>query len=246
MKYLVTGGSRGLGRRLVLDLIAGGHSVAFTFLSDEAAAEEVQSEGRRLGPSVACYAIKLDQRDPAMVEDVCSQIIDKFGGVDVLVNNAGINRNGLAVAVTDEDWNEVLATNLSGPFYLSRHLLPCFIGQRRGRFIHMSSVAGNGATGQICYAASKAGLVGLSGTLAREYGSRGITSNVLVLGMFAGGMSVLDASEDNRKNWKSLCPVRREGDLGEVFGTVSYLASDAASYVNGQEIFLTGGMNWVS
>ncbi|KQO66334.1 hypothetical protein ASF22_20565 [Methylobacterium sp. Leaf87] len=180
-----------------------------------------------------------------MVEDVCSYIIDKFDGVDVLINNAGVNRNGLAMSVSDEDWKEVLDTNLSGPFYLSRQLLPCFLGQRRGRFIHMSSVASNGATGQICYAASKAGLAGLSGTLAREYGSRGITSNVLVLGMLAGGMSLKDASEDNRKTWKSLCPARREGDLGEVFGMVDYLASDAASFVNGQEVFLTGGMNWI-
>ena len=245
MNFLITGGSRGLGRQLVLDMVSAGHGVAFTFLQDEAAAHSVEDEARGRSPGANCRSFKLDQRVPMEVEEVCSTILDEFEEIDALINNAAVNRNGLAVSISEDDWANVLDTNLSGPFYVSRQLLLHFLGQGHGRFIHISSVASNGASGQICYAASKAGLVGLSGTLAREYGRKGITSNVLVLGMLAGGMADDDASARSRSVWNEMCPLRREGHFSEVSDAVAYLASAGAAYVNGQEINLTGGMNWV-
>jgi len=245
MMYLITGGSRGLGKQLVLDLISHGSDVAFTYLVDRVAAEHVETQARQLRPGSLCRGFKLDQRISAEVELVYSAICDEVGSVDVLLNNAAVNRNSLALTLEDEDWINVLSTNLFGPFFLCRQILPDFLSKKRGRFIHISSVAMAGASGQIAYATSKSGLSGLSGTLAREYGRRGVTSNILVLGLLAGGMSESQASDDIRRNWNSLCPAGREGLFGEVSGAVRFLASDAASYINGAELHVTGAMDWV-
>jgi len=249
MNFLITGGSRGLGRQLVLDAIAAGHGVAFTFRSDETAAQATVAQASLIDVELQCRAYRLDQRDSAAVESVCDQVLEDFDDVQALVNNAGVNQNGLAISASNDQWQDILQTNLSGPFYLSRALLPHFLGRRSGRFIHISSVAMHGASGQVCYAASKAGLIGLSGTLAREYGGRGVTSNILLLGLLAGGMGSGEeasaASTANREIWRKLCPAGREGKLSEVSGLVTFLASEAASFVNGQAISVSGGMDWV-
>jgi 3-oxoacyl-[acyl-carrier protein] reductase len=249
MNFLITGGSRGLGRQLVLDMVNAGHGVALTFRSDEAAAQATLAQAHLVSANLQCRAYRLDQRDCAAVESVCDEVLGDFGDIHALVNNAGVNQNSLAISTSDDLWQDILQTNLSGPFYLSRALLPHFLGNRSGRIIHISSVAMHGASGQACYAASKAGLIGLSGTLAREYGGRGVTSNVLLLGLLAGGMSsgaeAGAASTANRETWRTLCPARREGELAEVSGLVAFLASQAASFVNGQAIAVNGGMDWV-
>jgi len=249
MNFIITGGSRGLGRQLVLDMIGAGHDVAFTFRADQAAAHETQALAGAISGERKCQGFQLDQRDPAAVDTVCDAVLDEFDDIQVLVNNAGINRNGLAVSVSDADWQETLQTNLTGPFLLSRSLVPHFLGARFGRLIHISSVAMHGASGQVSYSASKAGLIGLSGALAREYGARGVTSNVLVLGLMDGGMaggSGADAASDaNRRTWNSLCPARREGGLSEVSGLVAFLASEGSAFVNGQAIGVNGGMDWI-
>jgi 3-oxoacyl-[acyl-carrier protein] reductase len=249
MNFLITGGSRGLGRQLVLDMIAAGHSVAFTYRSDEAAARATITQASLVDAGRQCRSYRLDQSCCAAVDSICDQVLEDFGDIQALVNNAAVNENGLAISTSEDRWQAVLQTNLSGPFYLSRALLPHFLGTRSGRIIHISSVAMHGANGQVCYAASKAGLIGLSGTLAREYGGRGVTSNVLLLGLLAGGMSngaeAGAASPVNRETWRKLCPVRREGKLAEVSGLVAFLASEAASFVNGQAIGVSGGMDWI-
>lgn len=252
MNFLITGGTRGLGRALVLDALEKGHNVAFTYRSNAERAAAVSAEAARIAGAGVCRGYLLDQRDPAAVDSVCSQIMDEFDEIHVLVNNAAITSITLAISVDDREWNDVVSTNLSGPFFLSRQLLPHFLAQKFGRFIHISSVVMRGGKGQICYAASKAGLLGLSGTLAREYGHRGITSNVLVLGLMQGGMASELETEDPREGalalarfWREACPVHRLGQFSEVVGLVAYLASKEASFINGQAVSATGGLDWV-
>jgi NAD(P)-dependent dehydrogenase (short-subunit alcohol dehydrogenase family) len=244
MNFFVTGGSGGLGRQLVLDLVKAGHSVAFTFMNGSEAATAVVAEAAVLAPGSRCQAFRLDQRKSGQVEDVCGRLVDEWETIDVLVCNAAINRGELLISVSDDEWHDIIETNLTGPFLLSRALIPHFIGERRGRIIFISSVAMHGATGIACYAASKAGLIGLSGTIAREYGRRGVTSNVLSLGLLGeAGMGVREMSAQSFEHWRSLCPAGREGHLDEVSGLILYLASDGAAFVNGQTIGVTGGLD---
>jgi NAD(P)-dependent dehydrogenase (short-subunit alcohol dehydrogenase family) len=245
MNFLITGGSRGIGSTLVLEVVAAGHDVAFTYRERADRAGDVVEQARRLAPSRRCLAYPLDVRDPAAVEEVGDSILADLGGLDVVVGNAACNRVGLAATTSDEDWREVLETNLSGAFYLCRFFLPTFLAAGFGRFIHISSVAMHGMTGQAAYAASKAGLVGLSGTLGKEYGRKGITSNVLVLGFFETDMTRENLSPANRQMWDQLCPVGRTGQASEVARAVLFLASAEAGFVNAQTIHLTGGMDWV-
>jgi 3-oxoacyl-[acyl-carrier protein] reductase len=252
MNFLITGGSGALGRALVLDALERGHNVAFTYHSNAESAAEISAEAARIAGAGVCRSYLLDQRDSASVDKVCSEVVNDFADVHVLVNNAAIERSKLAISVDDQEWNDILSTNLSGPFFLSRQLLPHFLGQGYGRFIHISSVTMRGANGQVCYASSKAGLIGLSGTLAREYGRRGITSNVLVLGFMEGGMTrqiaTGDASEgllELARFWREACPIGREGRFAEIVGLVAYLASNKASFINGQAISATGGLDWL-
>ncbi len=246
MQFLITGGSRGIGATLVREAIAAGHDVAFTYRERADCAAEVVEQAGRLGPGRRCLAYPLDVRDAAAVEEVGDHILNDLGGMDVVVNNAACNRLGLAATTSDEDWREVLETNLSGAFYVCRFFLPTFLAAGSGRFIHLSSVGMHGMSGQAAYAASKAGLVGLSGTLGKEYGRKGITSNVLVLGYFETDMTREKLSAENRRLWDQLCPVGRTGRASEVAQAVLFLASAAAGFVNAQTIHLTGGVDWVS
>jgi NAD(P)-dependent dehydrogenase (short-subunit alcohol dehydrogenase family) len=245
MQFLITGGSRGIGATLVLEAVAAGHDVAFTYREHADRAGEVVEQAHRRWPGRRCLAYPLDVRDPAAVEEVGDSILNDLGGMDVVVNNAACNRLGLAATTSDEDWREVLETNLSGAFWVCRYFLPTFLAAGFGRFIHISSVGMHGMSGQAAYAASKAGLVGLSGTLGKEYGRKGITSNVLVLGYFETDMTREKLSADNRKLWDQLCPVGRTGQAPEVARAVLFLASAGAGFVNAQAIHLTGGMDWV-
>jgi NAD(P)-dependent dehydrogenase (short-subunit alcohol dehydrogenase family) len=244
MRFLITGGSRGIGATLVLEAVAAGHDVAFTYRERADRAGEVVEQARR-GPGRRCTAYPMDVRDPAAVEEVGDRILEDLGGLDVVVGNAACNRPGLAATASDEDWQEVLQTNLSGAFYVCRFFLPAFLATGFGRFIHISSVGMHGMTGQAAYAASKAGLLGLSGTLAKEYGRKGITSNVLVLGYFETDMTREHLSAGNQRLWEQLCPVGRTGNASEVAQAVLFLASAGAGFINGQTIHLTGGMDWV-
>ena len=150
----------------------------------------------------------------------------------------------LAVTMSNEDWQGNIDVNLSGAFYVCRQFLPTFLANGRGRFIHMSSIAMNGMAGLSGYSASKAGLVGLSSSVAKEYGRKGITSNVLMLGFFDTDMTREQMPDHQKEFWIQFNPVGRMGKMSEVSGTVLYLASDAAGFVNGETISLTGGLQW--
>lgn len=243
MVYFVTGGSRGIGAAIVLRAVADGHDVAFAYLGNEERAQDVVARAAEKNADSKCRAYRMDVRDPDEVESVGNQILDDFETVDVVVNNAGINRDNLAVSMTDEEWHDVMATNLYGPFYVARHFLIAMLANRFGRIINISSVGATGTTGQINYSASKAGLVGLTRTLAKEYGARGITANNVVLGWFETEMTDDSMPQKTQKFWLDLCPKQRTGYLSEVTSVVQFLASKEAEFVNGADIPVTGGLD---
>ena len=242
MAFLVTGGSRGIGRGIVLDAARAGHDVAFTYATQSDAALEVVKEAEQAAPKAKVKAYELDVRRSSAVDEVVGQISDEFDSIDVLINNAGINRPGLAMSMSDEDWQDVIDTNLTGAFFMVRAVLPHFLANRKGSFIHVSSIATYGISGQISYCAAKAGLLGLSRGLAKEYGPKGVRSNVLMLGLFDTDMVREGLSQDNRDFWLKYCPCQRFGEVREISQICVYLASGAANFINGQELTLTGGL----
>jgi 3-oxoacyl-[acyl-carrier protein] reductase len=244
MIFFVTGGSRGIGRAIVLEAIRAGHDVAFTFLREEDRAGEVCREAAVLDAGRACRAYRLDVRDAAAVEEVGERVLEDFGTVHVVVASAGINHTALAISTSDEEWQTVLDTNLTGTFYVCRQFLPALLSNGFGRVVMLSSIAQGGMTGQAAYAASKAGLIGLSGTLAKEYGPKRITSNVVIVGYFDTDMSRQGVSGGNHEFWLKHCPLRRIGELDEVVKSVLFLASEAGGFVNGQALAVTGGLDW--
>ena len=244
MIFFVTGGSRGIGEAIVLEAIGQGHDVAFTYRSNRDAAEAVVARAKDVAPDRRCIHYQLDVRSSAAVEEVADRVLDDFETVDVVVPNAGIAINGLAANMPDEEWQEVIDTNLTGAFYVCRQFLPTLISNRSGRIILVSSMGRGGVSGQAAYAASKAGLIGLGRTLAKEYGRRGITTNTIVPGFIETDMTVERMSEDNRKFWMQYCPLKRLGDLSEVSKVVCFLASDGAGFINGHAIDITGGLEW--
>lgn len=244
MIFFLTGGSRGIGAAIVRDVLAAGHDVAFTYVARRDLADRQIAWAKENAPGRACRAYEMDVADPAAVERVTDKVLDDFDTVDVVVNNAAVNRVGLALALADEDWRAVIDTNLSGAFFVCRQFLPVFLSNKRGRLIHMSSIAAAGMTGQTAYAASKAGLGGMSQAIAKEYGSKGITSNVLALGFFDTDMTREQMSDQSKDFWRRFCPTGRMGELNEISQAVLYLASDAAGFINGETISLMGGLTW--
>jgi NAD(P)-dependent dehydrogenase (short-subunit alcohol dehydrogenase family) len=243
MLYLVTGGSRGIGAEVVRQAVREGHDVAFTYHGSEARALAVESEAAALRPGSRVKAWRMDVRDASEVERVGEQIQEAMGDVAVVVNNAAINRDNLVVSMTDEEWHDVLATNLHGPFYVSRFFLTGMVMNRFGRIINISSVSASGASGQANYAAAKAGLVGFTKTLAKEYGPKGITANLVIPGFFDTEMTRETMTDKFRDFWSVYCPIRRIGQVSEIAGVITFLASPGASYVNGAEISVTGGLD---
>ncbi len=244
MIAFVTGGSRGIGEAIVYALLGAGHDVAFTYRSGAARAERVASRARDLFPERRCEPFRLDVRSSSAVEEVADRVLDELGTVHAVVSNAGIAINALAASMSDEDWKEVLDTNLTGTFYVCRQFLPTMLSNGFGRIVMIGSLSAGGVTGQASYAASKAGMIGLSRTLAKEYGRRGITSNVVVPGFFDTDMTREGMSESNKGFWLQYCPAGRMGELSEVASVVTFLIGEEAAYVNGQAVEVNGGLDW--
>ncbi|MCB9690163.1 MAG: SDR family oxidoreductase [Alphaproteobacteria bacterium] len=241
----VSGGSRGIGRALVLGAARAGYDVAFTWRSSEAAADEVLAACAEAAPERRVRAYPLDVRDADATEAVAERVLDDLGSVWGVVCNAGVSRNGLAFSLSDQDWREVLDTNLTGAFHVARAFLPELIGARGGRILFLGSITAPGATGQVAYAASKAGLLGLCGTLAREVGRKGVTANVVVPGYFETDMTREQVSASNHEFAHRFGPSGRGGEMAELTSTVLFLLSDGAAYVNGAQVPVTGGLDWV-
>jgi len=244
MKFLVTGGSRGIGASIVREAARSGHSVALTYRERPDLAADVERAAREECPGAHVHAYRMDVSDSASVEAAGDRMLEDFDTIDVVVSNAGVNRPNLLVHMSDAEWREVVDTNLTGAFYIARYFIPVMLGQRFGRFILISSLAHRGITGQANYCASKAGLHGLAWAIAKEYGRRGITANVVVPGVFDTDMTRNGLSTANKEFWLQYCPLGRMGTLDELSKLVAFLASDGAAFINGQEIAVHGGLDW--
>ncbi|MFZ4478120.1 MAG: 3-oxoacyl-[acyl-carrier-protein] reductase [Saprospiraceae bacterium] len=236
---LVTGGARGIGEAIVRTFAAQGAHVAFTYVS-ASSAERSENLAAELGPSVKAY--QSDAGDYAQAEALVAQVVKDFGKIDVLVNNAGITRDTLMLRMTEQQWDDVINTNLKSVFNLTKHCLKPMI-RTGGSIINMSSVVGVfGQAGQANYAASKAGIIGFSKSIAKEYGSRGIRCNAVAPGFIETEMTaVLD--EKTKEGYLSAIPMKRLGKGEEVANTCVFLASDMGGYVSGQVISVCGALN---
>lgn len=237
---IVTGASGGLGRAIAQMLATDGAAVVVHYGTDRETAEQVVGEitvrgGRAL-------AVQADLTSSEAAQQVVTAAKDRLGGVDILVNNAGITKDTLLLRMRDEDWTEVLDTNLSATFYCTKAALREMLRQRGGRIVNITSTAAQmGPVGQANYAASKAGIVGFTKAVAREVGSRGITVNAVAPGFIAAGMTDR-LSPDVVKSYIEQVPLGRAGKPEEVAAVVAFLASDDAAYITGQVIHVNGGL----
>jgi 3-oxoacyl-[acyl-carrier protein] reductase len=238
---LVTGGGRGLGRAIALAFAAQGADVAVNYRGNAQAADETVASIRASGRSAEAI-----QGDTSAGREACEAIvksaIDAFGKVDILVNNAGITRDNMLMRMDAEEWDSVLATNLGGPFWMTRAIARPMVKARSGRIINMSSAAGRmGNPGQANYAAAKAGLIGLTKTTARELASRGITCNALAPGLIETDLTA-DLPPAATEALTSMTPLGYVGSVEDVAAAAVYFASDEARYVTGQVLGVDGGI----
>lgn len=240
----VTGGSRGIGRSIVLRLVKAGIPTACTYVGNKAAMEETQDLAADLDGAAVLKAYRMDVTDSSEVERVADQAVDDFPTLGIVVNNAGIVRNNTAAMMSDEQWHEVIAADLTGPFFVIRSFLAHLIGKRWGRIINISSLAQEGSSGQVNYAAAKAGLIGLTKTLAREYGPRGITSNIVTVGYVETDMTDQNMATKLHDIWLEYCPIKRIGTAEEIASLVHYLAGEEAGFINGEVIRVAGGLTY--
>jgi 3-oxoacyl-[acyl-carrier protein] reductase len=235
---VVTGASRGIGRSIAEQLAAQGAIVVAAARGENArpTADAIAATGGR------AEAVSLDVTETGAAERLIASTIERHGRIDILVNNAGIARDQLMLRMKREDWDAVLATNLTAAFTLTQAVLKPMIRQRRGRIISISSVVGQrGNAGQANYAASKAGLIGFTKAVALEVASRGITANVVAPGLIETDMTRA-LTEQSRDEWASKIPLRRLGTSGDIASAVCFLASDEASYITGHVLAVNGGM----
>lgn len=239
---LVTGASRGIGAAIAHELVARGLIVIGTATSDEGAAKITASLTSVFGSAAGCRGARLDVNDAASAEALIDEIVKTHGGLQVLVNNAGITRDMLAMRLKDDDWDAVLDTNLKAVFRMSKAVIRPMMKQRYGRIISITSVVGaSGNAGQANYAAAKAGVAGMTRALARELGSRNITVNCVAPGFIETDMTAA-LPEEQQKALLGQIPLGHLGKPADIAHAVAYLAGPQASYVTGQELHVNGGM----
>lgn len=238
---LVTGAGRGIGRAIAKKFAQEGASVIITDLNIDEHVRQFVSELEAMGVKAKAYASNAADFDAA--HQVVDAAVADFGRVDVLVNNAGITRDSLMMRMTEEQWDMVINVNLKSAFNLIHALTPVMLRQRSGSIINMASVVGvSGNAGQSNYSASKAGMIGLAKSIAKELGSRGVRANAIAPGFIITDMTN-ELSEEVRKQWAAQIPLRRGGTPEDVANVATFLASDLSSYVTGQVIHVCGGMN---
>jgi 3-oxoacyl-[acyl-carrier protein] reductase len=237
---VVTGGSRGIGRAIVLRLATQGADVAFSYRGNQAAAQQTAAAVEALGRRA--IAIQGDVTDPASAEALVAAALAAFGSVDILVNNAGVTRDDLIMRMSLDAWREVLETNLFGAFYATKAVTRPMLKARAGRIINISSVSGQaGQTGQANYSAAKAGLIGLTKATARELASRGITANAVAPGFVLTELTQ-DLPEPLKAEITNRTPLGRFGTVEEIASAVAFLASDEAAFITGQVLAVDGGL----
>lgn len=237
---LITGGARGIGKAIAMSFAEHGADVAFSDLVYDNHAESLEKELRELGVKAKGYAS--DASDLLAAEKLADQVASDFGRIDILVNNAGITRDTLLMRMSEEQWDLVIKVNLKSVFNLTKAVQKYMLKQRGGSIINMSSVVGlGGNAGQANYAASKAGMIGFTKSIAQEMGSRNVRCNAIAPGFIETDMTA-SLSEDVKKGWAATIPLRRAGQPLDVANACVFLASDLSAYITGQTIAVCGGM----
>ncbi|MDD6104530.1 MAG: 3-oxoacyl-[acyl-carrier-protein] reductase [Bacteroidales bacterium] len=237
---LVTGAARGIGKAIALKLASEGADIAFTDLNADDNFNNTVKEISALG--VVCRGYASNAADFTQAHETVEQIVKDFGHLDILVNNAGITRDGLMMRMSEQQWDMVINVNLKSAFNFTHAVTPVMARQRGGSIINISSVVGvNGNAGQCNYSASKAGMIGLAKSIAREMGSRGIRANCIAPGFIITDMTNA-LSEEVKEEWNKKIPLRRGGTPEDIANVALFLGSDLSSYVTGQVIVCDGGM----
>jgi 3-oxoacyl-[acyl-carrier protein] reductase len=238
---LVTGAARGIGKAIALKFASEGANVAFTDLIIDENGQATEKEIEAFGVKAKGYASNAANFEEA--HNVVGEVVKDFGRIDILVNNAGITRDGLMMRMSEQQWDMVINVNLKSAFNFVHAITPVMMKQKSGSIINMASVVGvSGNAGQANYSASKAGMIGLAKSIAKELGSRGIRANAIAPGFIITDMTAA-LSEEVREEWAKQIPLRRGGTPEDVANVATFLASDLSSYVTGQAIHCCGGMN---
>ena len=236
---VITGGSRGIGKAVALCFAREGADIAFTYIEHGDLAAQTEEELRAYG--VRCKSYSADASDFDKTKEVVDRVLEEFGRIDILVNNAGITRDSLVFRMKEEQWDEVLRINLKSAFNYIRHVTPVMTRQRGGSIINISSIVGiGGNAGQANYAASKAALIALAKSVAKELGARGVRANCVAPGYILSDMTA-KLPEAVRKEWVDDTPLHRGGSVEEVANTALFLASDLSSFITGQVLRCDGG-----
>ena len=237
---LITGAARGIGKAVALKFASEGANIAFTDIREDENFNKTLSELQAFGIQAKGYVSNAASFEES--HEVVKQIVADFGRIDVLVNNAGITRDGLLLRMSEEQWDAVITVNLKSAFNFSHAVVPVMMRQKGGSIINMSSVVGvGGNAGQCNYSASKAGMIGLAKSIAKEMGAKGIRANAIAPGFIITEMTS-QLSEEVKENWLKTIPLRRGGTPEDIANVATFLASDLSSYVTGQVLQVDGGM----
>ena len=237
---VVTGASRGIGKEIALKYAENGYNVAINYVSDKTNVEELEKEFKDKGAEA--LIVKADVSKSEQVQEFIKAVIEKYGKIDVLVNNAGITRDMLLMRMKEEDFDKVIEINLKGTFLVTKEVVPYMMKKRDGKIISLSSVVGvTGNAGQCNYSASKAGIIGFTKSIAKELASRNIRANAVAPGLIDTDMTNV-LSDEVKENINKQIPMRRMGTAREIANVVYFLGSEESSYITGQVINIDGGM----
>ncbi len=241
---IVTGAARGIGEAIVLKFAEQGANIAFTYVSDSSASKAAALEEKLKSMGVRAKAWKSNAGDIAQCETFVSEVLKEFGTIDICVNNAGISKDNLLLRMTPEQWNDVISVNLNSVFYMTKQVIKPMMKARSGAIINMSSVIGEmGNAGQASYAASKAGIIGFTKSVAKELGSRNIRCNAIAPGFVETDMTAYLKEGEAGDKYKAGIPLGRFASAEDIANTTLFLASDMGSYITGQTISVCGGLN---